>query len=852
MIETYKLGNGMQIVLEENHASKVVSFNVLVRVGSFNESDKEAGISHVIEHMLFKGTPRRPTGSIARDVEASGGEINAFTSMDQTVYYINMATRYSMRGLEILADAVQNPLFDETELEREKEVILEEIRRDEDNPQRKLTEHLFSTSFARHNYRRPIIGFTNTVKSFSRNDLINYHKRWYTPENMALIAVGDFDSKKLLKSIKGYFGNFRGRKLTNIKYEEESTQNTIRINVTEMNVQSSYLSISFHIPALKHEDVPALDALAHILGGTDSSRMEQEIKEKKKLVHNIYSYSYTPKHPGLFVIGIMANDKDVIPALRAITKEVDRVKTEAVTSEELSRAKLMIRSAEVYEKETVGGQASKIVQFVSAAGDHEFEARYYQMLSTVSTKDVLNVANTYLNFANANIVAVVPKGSCLGKSKDKVKHAITSIKSEGASRAKPLIKHDPTRTMLANGTTLITLENHNLPLVSICSTTLGGTRYENAANNGIYTLYSRTLIKGTKNRSAVQIAKDVEGFAGHIDGFNGKNTVGLKSNFLSEHIHSGMDLFFDVLTHPAFKPDEIAKEKKFIMQAIKDQEDQLTQLAFSEFARKLFPTHPYGLRLIGTKQSVKKLNRDTLIKIHRSTLKAKDLVIAVVGDFCTKEVTALINDYLKDVPKGRQKLPSIVLDPRQHNIREVTINKKEKQQSHIVLGFQGTTLKSADRYALSVLNNILSGQGGRLFMNLRDKLGLAYSVNSINMEGIEPGYFSVYIGTEPSKEKKAVDGILDELTRISSTSVTDEEIERSKQYIVGTYELDLQRNDSLASMYALNEVYDLGIKEIELYPQKILAVTKHDVLHVAQKYIKPNAYTIAIVRPEKQ
>ena len=158
-IQSFTLDNGMQVLLEENHAAKVVSFNALAKVGSVNETDDEAGISHLIEHMLFKGTPTRPAGIIARDVEAAGGDINAYTSLDQTVYYINMASRFSKQGLEILADAIQNPLFDAEELAREKEVVLEEVRREQDNPSRMTIEHLFQSAYKAHTYGRPIIGF---------------------------------------------------------------------------------------------------------------------------------------------------------------------------------------------------------------------------------------------------------------------------------------------------------------------------------------------------------------------------------------------------------------------------------------------------------------------------------------------------------------------------------------------------------------------------------------------------------------------------------------------------------------------------------------------------------------------
>ncbi|MFH0799550.1 MAG: pitrilysin family protein [Pseudomonadota bacterium] len=846
--QTFTLENGMQVILEENHAAKVVSFNALVKVGSANETDKEAGICHVIEHMLFKGTPTRPAGTIARDVEAAGGEINAYTSIDQTVFYINMATRFADRGLSILADAVLNPLFDAEELEREKEVILEEIRRENDNPGRMATEHLFHTAFATHTYGRPIIGFPNTVKSFTRAEILDFYRRWYSPRNIVFIAVGDFETGKALADIRAQFAPARGSEAPSGVAVPEPPQTGFRLMVKPMNIQSAYLSLGFHIPEITHADIPALDALSHIMGGADSSRLEQEIKEKQRLVHNIYSYAFTPKDPGLLVVGAMLADRDVEKAIKAIRREVDRLKEETVGSEELSRAKLNIRSNEIYEKETVGGQAGKLAYFLATAGNYEFEKRYYQMLSDVGIQTVREAAERYLSFDNCTAVLLVPEGSAWVKSKAPLERALApskKLKVAAAARAVP----KPEKIRLKNGATMIVIENHNLPLVAMCAAVPGGTRFETRKNNGISGLLSRTLTKGTESRTAIDIARDIEKMAGHIDAFAGRNTVGLKCEFLSEHLDDGFDLFADILANPSFSADEVAKERRLVLQAIKDQEDALSAFTFAEFLKTLFPKHPYGLRTIGTVEAVKKLTRADLVRYHRGVVRAGNLALTVVGDVSRQEVERLANEMLAGLPKGKSAAPKLAIDPPPSTIRETFVKKREKQQAHIVLGFQGTTYKSRDRYTMSVLNNIMAGQGGRLFATLRDKMSLAYAVSSMHQEGIEPGYFAVYIGTDPAKEKKAIKGILEELKRICAEAVSEDEIDRSKQYLVGAYELDMQRSGTLAGLYAFNEVYGLDMGEIERYPARILAITRDDVLRVARRYIHPDAYTLAVVKP---
>jgi zinc protease len=847
-IETVTLDNGMQLLLEENHAAKVVSLNALVKVGSVCESDAEAGICHVIEHMLFKGTPARPAGTIARDVEAAGGDMNAYTSIDQTVYYINMASRFAGEGLAILADAIKHPLFDSEELARETEVILEEIRREEDNPGKMAAESLFRTCFRVHPYGRPIIGFPKTVKSFTSDELHAFHRRWYTPHNIVFIVVGDFETKRMLEQVRAQFADFSGPPAPAPEIPEEPVHRSPGLVIKEMNIQSAYLSIGFNVPSIRHPDVPALDVLAHILGGSDASRLEQRIKEEQRLVHNIYAYAFTPKYPGLFSVGATLADADVLRALRAIQGELGRCLLEPVTSEELARAKLAIRSNEIYDRETVGGQAGKIAIFHATAGSHEFEQRYYQMLADVGADRVREVAARYLTPANTTLALVLPRGSRIASRRSALEGTLRPARRPRASKGRAAIA-GLARVTLRNGAKLQILENHNHPIVAICAAAIGGTRLETPATNGIAGLMSRAMTKGTAHRSAIEIASDIERIAGHIDGFSGRNTAGVKCEFLSEHLHEGFDVFADVLVHPAFTAAEVAKERRVVLKAIKDQEDALSSLAFAEFLRALFPTHPYGLRVLGTIESVRGLAREDLARFHRNAFCAKDLIITVAGDVNPKEARDLAEELLRDLRPCHARMPKLACDPRPKGPRERIVAKREKQQAHIVIGFQGTTYTSPDRHAMMVLNNILSGQGGRLFRTLRDKMGLAYAVSSVNQDGIEPGYFAVYIATEPSKVETAVKGILKELEGIRTGRASREELSRSQQYLVGVYELDLQRNSTLAAIHTFNALYDLPLDEVERFPEQIMAVTADDVLRAARRYIQPEAYTMAVIKP---
>lgn len=849
-ITKHELLGGMEVILEENHARPVISFNALVKVGSAFETDKEAGMTHVIEHMIFKGTPTYPVGEIARSIEAAGGDINAYTSYDQTVYFINMASRFADKALAILCDAIKNPLFDSQELENEKEVILEEIRREQDDPARLIGELLFQEAYVRHPYGRPIIGFPKTVKSFTHDDVMRFYRKWYTPHNIAFIVVGDFETKSMLAKLEKHFKDFKGPKPPTNPAAKlvEPEQKAPRLLIKEANIQNTHLAMAWHVPEIVHEEVPAIDVAAHILGGSDSSRLEQEVKERKKLVHHISSYAYTPKDPGIFAISALMADALVPQALEAILHEVNIIRNEAAQTSEISRAKINIRSGEVYERETVGGQSGKLAYFLATAGSHDFERRYYQMLQDVHTDDVMTAARDYLSSDNLTAILMVPHGSPWAKNKQKIMSIMKNSTRPQREKSK-VVERKLHRMKLKNGLTLIVSEDHRLPIAAMNVTAKGGLRFETKADNGVTTLMSRTMTKGTTGRDAVRIAKDTEKIAGQLQGFSGRNTCGLKSEFLSEHLQDGFELFSDVLAHPSWAKNEIANEKAFLLHSIRDQEDQLSLMAFLHFLETLYPKHPYGLRSLGTIKTVKKLTAGDMARTYKRIFSPKRMVMSVVGDVNPDEIKDLAEEYMGGLPKGAGNPPKLKADPRPKKLLTTQHLKKEKQQAHIVYGFQGTTIASNDRFAMTVLNNILAGQGGRLFLKLRDEMGLAYAVSAVHVEGVEPGYVAVYIGTEPGKIDTSIDGIKAQLGMITDKLVTKEELDRAKQYIVGTYELELQRFSALANSYSLNELYGLGVEEVERYPKKIMAVSREDVLRVAKKHFILDAPVMSIIRP---
>ena len=354
----FVLDNGFTIILKEDPSAPVAAIQVWVRTGSANETEEEAGITHLIEHMIFKGTPTKKTGEIAGTIEGSGGNINAYTSFDRTVYFVEIASSHFATGLDVLLDAVQHSLFDTVELEREKEVVLEEYRRSLDIPRRRLSWAVMDLCYKKHPYGRPIIGYESTIRSFDRKAILNYMDKWYTPDNMVLVAVGDFKTSQALKTIKSLVKDFPERSGQKPLRPQEPKQTALRKIIKKDRVQQVYLDMSWHIPSLTHPDIYPLDLLETILSHGKSSRLYGRLKMEANLVYSVSAGAYALSDPGLFSIDANLGPENLGKALEAIAGVIAEITRGPVPESELKKAKTIAEADFVFDMETMAGQAS--------------------------------------------------------------------------------------------------------------------------------------------------------------------------------------------------------------------------------------------------------------------------------------------------------------------------------------------------------------------------------------------------------------------------------------------------------------------------------------------------------------
>ena len=840
------LPNGLTVLVKEVPDARVATVQIWVKAGSIYEGPSEGGITHLIEHMIFKGTKNRGPGQVAAAIEEKGGQINAYTSYEYTVYHATLPTRDWGTALDVLTDAVRNSVFDPEELEREKKVVLEEIGMRNDRPEVKFFEAIMTNSYKSHPYRLPVIGTKESVSSFSRADILNYMGKHYQPENFTVVVVGGVHYEPVINQVTDIFADLPSQGVEPQEIVEEPQPGGPRLFAVEESVNQSQLAVIFPIPAFDDPDTPVLDVLSGIIGQGDTSRLYEHLRNEKGLVYTIHSSSFTPKYPGLLEITATLDQSKIKEAVEACLFEIFKLKYLLVEEQELERIKHSLESDFVFNLEKVEGQARVLGSFEALSGDPR-EDEYLEKIRAVTLDDIKRVTHKYCDSHRLIVGYLTPKGTKINLTQEELyeisKRAEKAAKESIPSSLVSSYLGNVHRFKLGNGITLLVREEPLVPTVSIQAVFPGGLMGETPETNGAFAFISDLLPKGTERLSARELSVKIADMAGEISGFNGKNTFGLKARFLSRFFDDGMDLVRDILITPTFSEEEARKIKPERLAALERQKDSLTSVAFTEFNKVLFQGHPYALNSLGTEQAIAKLGTEELRSIYRQYARPESLVLAIVGDVKAKDVYEKVNLLFGSWPKsGGEHADKRFAAPPQPEKPTVSSLAREKEQVHIVIGFLGTTLTSPDRYALEVVDTVLSGQSGRLFTQLRDKQSLAYSLSSFNLLGLDTGSFGIYIGTSPDKKEEAIASVWKELNRIRQNPVTMEELDKAKNLILGQYDLSLQTNSAQALDMALCETYGLGQDYGNRYAEAISRITSDEVMKAAAKYIQPEHY----------
>ena len=827
------LENGLVIIVREDHNAPVVSAQAWAMAGSIHENRwLGAGLSHVLEHMLFKGTTTRAGSRIDQEVQEAGGYMNAYTSFDRTVYHIDVPNTGAVKAIDILCDIMQHATLPPDELAKEMDVIRREMDMCHDDPGRRASRRLFETAYTKSPYRFTIIGYPDIFNEVKPDDIRNYYTEKYAPNNVFFVVAGDVKNDDVVAQIKTAYAKTKSQAMPPSVLPLEPKQTGERTIIEEATVELGHVHFAWHIPELRHADIPVLDVLAVLLGSGRSSRLFQQVREKQGVVHHVDAWTYSPGLPGLFGVSAVVDGDKFEAANAAILAEIEKIKSLSISSDELQKAMKQFISATLSSRKTMEGQAQNLGGNWLAANDLNFSERYLAAVKKVTTADVQRVTRQYLTPENRTLYALLPEG------------ASPKLKANVETNT----DHPIQKINLPNGLKLLVKEDSRLPFVEFRAVFQGGVLAETAENNGATTLLAKLLIKGTTTRNAEKIATEIESVGGHIDSYGGNNSFGVNAEVLSDDFATGLNLLADVILNPIFPADELEREVEVQVAGIQARKDELLKSASLAMRRALFGNIGYGLDSLGTEETITKLKPADLKAFHQKFAVPNNCVLAIFGDVKIGAVRMAVEKAFA----GWKKSTAFALNsqPSTFNTKQRVEETRDKKQAVLVIGFPGTTIHSDDKYALDLLQECCSDLGSRLFLRIREQLGLAYYVGAQNFAGLAPGYFAFYTGTEPAKAAQVETELLKEAELLRTEGLTAEELKRAKAKIIGGKKIARADLGNLASTSALDELYGLGWQRAELDDAKYEAVTLEQVKAAANKYLKPDAFVVSIVRPE--
>ncbi len=851
-----RLTNGLDVVIQENHFSKMFALQCWIDVGSLHEEPQEQGISHCIEHMLFKGTRSYAVGELSRKVEFLGGEMNAYTSFESTVFYLTLPARYAKEAVEILNEAIFYSTFDSEELEREKEVILEEMKRNQDSPGHALGRCIFENIYKGTRAALPIIGYEETVKSFSRETLLGFHRKWYQPSNMKLIAVGDVQPNELWQQIEETFGTAAGPVVNSEVVLKQEEIKGVQVHVIAGDYEQPRLEIAFASPGLLHEDVLPLDLAAFALGSGESSRLNRRVRDEQQLTSAVGCSIYAPRFGGLFELSAMPQIENYLACAESIGRELARLKyEEPVTSEELDRARANAKADRVYSEETVSGQAQALGHALHTPYELMNDLIVEAKMNRITPHEVAQAVGRWLREDGCVLACVLPKANQGQVTAEMVGQAFKKgfQKPLGLSTKKAKSSTQKSGVFVEALSPQITFlykqQKHN-DLFNLTAVTSGGLRAETSATAGLHHVLADVLGSGTKRYDYEAMLLKVEGQGAVLAGFSGKDSFGIKLQCLSEQTKSLLPLFAETFLEPRFPEEQLQSAKLEVFDDIQMEQDAPASIAMRAFQQAVYGDHPYRFPVWGLEEVVRDLSAAGLLRHYEQMRDNSHWVISGVGpqpfEAVMEELQHLLAGHLKR-SIARPQLTNAAL-PTMLKASEQQF-KKDKEQVHLVIGTLGLAWNDPDRYALDILSNALGGSGGQLFLKLRDEQSLAYSVAPLHSYGCHKGLFGVYMGCSPHKLEDARKGISQVWEGICSKGLDKYEIERARNYVIGSHESDMQRGDAQCMTMALMELYGLGFDDFETYAQRLAAVSPEAVQKVARRLISEQPHVSIQVGP---
>lgn len=844
------LPSGQKVVIKEVRDNAIVKIDTWINTGSINEDDKTTGISHFLEHLFFKGTTKYPTGAMDKILDSKGASVNAATSKDYTHYYIQIPSKDFDLALELHADMLQNPLIPRKELERERGVVIEEISKTKDSPQNLMFDNLYNLFYEKsnHPYKRNVIGKKEVIETVTREEILNYFNRFYTPDAYTTVIVGDVDKDVALKKVAQAFnGNGKTKKKQEkIKYPIVRPLSQIERVEDSMDINKTHTMIGFLAPKFSvFKDNYALDVLSVMLSGGKSSILNQDLKEEKNIVLSISAGNYSQKDSGIFYVYATSEPKYEKEVEKEIISELQKIKDGDFDESTLTKAKKQIKTDTYYSRESISNISDDLGYDFTFSPDTSYYENYLKNIDKVTKQDVINAAKKYLTLDKYAISIVRPRN--VESNVKEISHVEdTSVENKLIEQ-----KDNTKKLLLKNGATLISKPKKTNSIVAIDLSFRGSKAIEKKPLSAMLAAAAATT--GSKNYTNAQFAQflDENGIKLGVTSSNDVFSVVVQTT--TENLDKALIALDEVVNSPLFSDYEIDKIKSRTIQKQKGVSDSPSSYVFDEFRALAFPDSIYGQNSKFILNNINQVTRGDIVEFYSRVINPQNLVAVVVGDVDENYIADKINEIVKVNPKGTKFSYKDVKYCPYHPSQNVekTLYKDDVQAHWMALGYKiPGVLNRKDIATLSIINSILGeGMSSRLFLHLREQKSLAYTVGSSLITNILDGAYVAYIGTNENSVEEAKKGILAEFETIKKEMVTTKELNDAKDKLLGRFLLSLETNMDEAELLSWYGVMGLSLDAFDEYKKLIQEVTQADIIEAANKYFS-EPYVYAVVRKQ--
>jgi zinc protease len=884
-----QLPNGMQVLTRELRHAPVACAMVWYGVGSRNERPGLTGLSHFLEHMMFKGTPRFPYGVLEEGVKLRGGMWNAFTSYDYTAYYEVLPARHLEYGLEVEADRMVNVTFDPDLTIRERGIIVSEREGRENSPHFWLFESFMQEAYRQFSYRHAVLGSKDDIRATTSQTLTEHYRRYYRPNNATLVVVGDFETSRLLQLANKHFGHLPpGPEVESLAISEPEQEQERRVEVRRPG-PNPYFMAGYKIPGANHPDQAALTILAAVLAGGPSfgmmgggTSMGRSSRLYRKLVNTGIAISagghpWSLQYPGLFLLsGTPVTGVSLEKLEAAAFAEVEALRQERVPAEELARAKKQVRAQFVYGMESAISQASLLGSTALTQGVDGFD-HALEEFEAVTADDLLRVAQAYLapqrrtvgwfqpEESKAGAAVARSAGAAAGTTKDTSETGSTpTYQQAGGTKPEPpapgkrgpILDHSRiVRTDLPSGATLLVYPAQSIPSVLVRIQVEAGAVHDVAGKEGLSQLTAQLLARGSTAFTADELAVRTDALGMSIRVDVGRETAVSMLKCLPEDLEAGLGFLADVLGHPTFPEDEMERMRQRLLVVVRESNSDTRSVATRQLMETIYPAgHPYRSPANGTEESLGSLVRGDLLAFHQEHYGPVGAVVTVVGNVESGHVhDAFIRAFDGwSGGAGRRSVPPVGVPTASRSHAIVA----GKTQTDIAIGWPAVERNHPDYLALDFLATLFGGNStpasSRLFRDVREKYGLSYYQFASFAGSPGPGPWTAHMGVNPARLEFAIETLKNELGKLSEEPVSEEEMAALKAFLEDYPAVQHESPERVASRLAELERLGLGLDYLERHPALVAALTAKQLQDVARRHLDLASLSIVTAGPDPE